>query len=48
MQEVAGIIIVVIALFAGLALLGWAYGDFQAPQPPSAQEPPPTPPSSAT
>lgn len=48
MQEVASIIIVVIALFAGLALLGWAYGDFQAPKPPSAQEPPPASPSSPT
>jgi len=48
MQEVASIIIVVIALFAGLTLLGWAYGDFQAPKPPSAQEPPSTTPSSTT
>lgn len=48
MQEVAGIIIVVMALFAGLALLGWAYGDFQVAKPPSAQEPPSTTPSSTT
>ena len=43
MQEVASIIIVVIVLFVGLAILGWAYGDFQPPQKNS-----PTPPSSAT
>ena len=32
MDEVAGIVIVVIALFVGLAVLGWAYGDFERPQ----------------
>ena len=29
MEEVLSIAIVVVALFAGLALLGWAYGDFR-------------------
>ena len=29
MTEVLSIAIVVIVLFAGLALLGWAYGDFR-------------------
>ena len=29
MQEVMSIVIVVVAMFAGLALLGWAYGDFR-------------------
>lgn len=31
MQEVASIVVVVISLFLGLWLLGWAFGDFQRP-----------------
>ena len=43
MQEVASILIVVVALFAGLAILGWAYGDFEpSPQPPAGKNPPPS------
>ena len=34
MDEVASIVIVVVALFLGLALLGWAYGDFERPRSP--------------
>ena len=29
MHEVAGILVVVVALFVGLWVLGWAYGDFR-------------------
>jgi len=32
MQEVFGIIIVVIVMFAGLWVLGWVYGDFEKPK----------------
>ncbi len=31
MEEVAGILVVVVALIAGLLVLGWAYGDFHRP-----------------
>ena len=31
MDEVFSIIVVVIVLFVGLAVLGWAYGDFRKP-----------------
>lgn len=31
MDEVASIVIVVIALVLGLWVLGWAFGDFQRP-----------------
>ena len=34
MDEVASIVIVVVVLFLGLALLGWAYGDFERPKSP--------------
>ena len=34
MDEVASIVVVVIALVLGLALLGWAYGDFHKPPKP--------------
>ena len=37
MQEVFSIIIVVIAMFAGLWVLGWSYGDFEKPK--SSSEP---------
>ena len=45
MQEVASILIVVMALFAGLAILGWAYGDFEPSQQPGTKTPPCPPPS---
>jgi hypothetical protein len=32
MAEVAGIIVVVIALFIGLWIQGWAFGDFERPR----------------
>lgn len=32
MQEVFSIIVVVIAMFAGLWVIGWAYGDFEKPK----------------
>jgi hypothetical protein len=41
MDELSGIILAVVAMFAGLLLLAWAYGDFQKPTPP-----PPPPPAS--
>ncbi len=34
MQEVIGILVALGAMFVGLAILGWAYGDFQRPAPP--------------
>ena len=33
MQEVFGILVALTALFIGLAILGWAYGDFQRRSP---------------
>lgn len=41
MQEVVGILIALAALFIGLAILGWAYGDFNRPQPPRGPGSPP-------
>lgn len=32
MGEVISILIVVVAMFVGLWVLGWCYGDFQKPQ----------------
>ncbi len=43
MEEVGSIVIVVVAMFAGLALLGWCYGDFQKPQGSSTTKPPTAP-----
>ncbi len=31
MDEVANIVMMVVALLLGLALIGWCYGDFQRP-----------------
>jgi len=46
MDEVASIVIVVVALFVGLALLGWACGDFERPAGSAARKPsPPSPPA---
>ncbi|MBI3322111.1 MAG: hypothetical protein HYZ94_00320 [Candidatus Omnitrophica bacterium] len=42
MDEVAGIVIAVGSLFAGLFVLGWACGDFRRPAP---QPPPPSAPA---
>ena len=33
MDEVASIVIVVMALMLGLIVLGWAYGDFRSQKP---------------
>jgi len=35
MDEVFGILVALTAMFVGLAVLGWAYGDFQRPKPPT-------------
>ena len=40
MDEVAGILIALIALILGLLALGWAYGDFNQPKsPPKPDQP---------
>ena len=37
MDELSGIILAVVAMFAGLMVLAWAYGDFEKPKtPPSS------------
>ena len=43
MDEVAGLLIAVGALVAGLLVLGWAYGDFNPPK--SGATPVDTPPT---
>ena len=45
--EVASIVVMVVTLVVGLLVLGWAYGDFEAPRkvPPADQPPAPPAPS---
>ncbi len=40
MDELSGIILAVVAMFAGLLVLAWAYGDFNRPKPPSSPDNP--------
>lgn len=44
MDEVAGILVAVVALILGLLALGWAYGDFSRPAaaPPKPDQPHPS------
>ena len=39
MDEVAGILIALIALLGGLLVLGWASGDFERPKTPPPSQP---------
>ena len=45
MDELSGIVLAVVAMFAGLLVLAWAYGDFNRPRPPSAPDATPPPPA---
>lgn len=45
MDEMAGILMAVAAMFAGLLVIGWAYGEFERPKPTPPQKT--TPPASS-